>query len=242
MPTTLSSARYGKRAAIALAVLAMTSWAMAAESDQHGIHVTGAGEVVVVPDMATVALEIRRVGPAAAPLKKELDKVTAAVIALARRHGVAERDITAAAAQIYPNTRYDNGRQSIDGVVASRSISLIVRDLDELGTITNAALEAGVNSVGQIRLDTSRRAELEDEALDHAVTDANRLAERLATGFRVELGRAYDVRTIGQRTVRPEMATRALAASADDGAVSAGEMTIRREVSVSYTILGDAPR
>ncbi|MEL7538270.1 MAG: SIMPL domain-containing protein [Pseudomonadota bacterium] len=222
---------------LTVASLVMTSWAMAQGDNQHGIHVTGAGEIIAVPDMATVSLEVTRIGPRAAALKSELDKVTAAVIRLAQRHGVDAKDITAAAVQIYPNRQYQDGRQTIDGVVASRSLSIVVRELDKLGDITNEALEAGVNTIGQIRLDTSERPELEDRALDLAVSDARRVAKRLASGFDVQLGRAYDVRTIGTRSVRPEVNARALAASTDES-VSAGEMTIRREVQVSFSILG----
>ena len=224
---------------LALALACVTSWAMAEHRDAYGIHVTGAGEIVVVPDMATVALEIRRVGPAAPVLKKELDGIVAKVIRMARDRGVAERDITATAAQIRPNTRYEDGRQTIDGVIASRSITLIVRDLEELGIITNAALDAGVNTVGQIVLDTSRRTELEDKALDSAVRDARRLAARLAQGFGVELGRAYDVATVGQRRVAAEGIANVMRSSAPESeSISAGEITIRSEVAVSFSILG----
>ena len=49
-----------------------------------GIHVTGVGEVQVVPDLARISLEVRREGVDAAALKTELDTVTRAVLALTR--------------------------------------------------------------------------------------------------------------------------------------------------------------
>ncbi|MEM1260971.1 MAG: SIMPL domain-containing protein [Pseudomonadota bacterium] len=225
---------------VALISTSVPSWVVAQSVDNTGIHVSGAGEIQAAPDIATISFEIKKIGNRVTAIKADLDETTAAVIKLARDAGVAEKDISATAVFMMPNTRYNKGSsQSIDGVIATRALTITVRDLTVLATITNGALEAGINTIGQIQLDTTERAALEDRALDLAVADARRLGERLAKGFDVELGRAYDIRTVGRHTVRPEMARAAMLTSGDES-YSTGEITIRREVEVSFSILGNA--
>ena len=48
----------------------------------EGIHVSGRGEVLVIPDMARVTLRVTRDGQDAVALKKELDDVTRKVLSL----------------------------------------------------------------------------------------------------------------------------------------------------------------
>ncbi|MEM8981379.1 MAG: SIMPL domain-containing protein [Pseudomonadota bacterium] len=232
--------RLVKQGLLALFAASVPSWGVAQNIDNAGIHVSGAGEVLIVPDIATISFEIKKIGNVAAAMKSELDEISAAVMKVARSAGVAEKDISATSVLMVPNTRYNKGNsQSIDGVIATRSMTIIVRDLTSLADITNGALDAGINTISQIQLDTTERANLEDRALDLAVADARRLGKRLADGFGVELGSAFNVRAIGRHSARPEIARTTLLKSGDDS-YSTGEMTIRREVEVSFSILGNA--
>ncbi len=95
-------------AAIVCSVLALL-WpegdAMSQSMDNLGIHVSGRGEVEVVPDMARFSLEINRQGQDAVALKKEMDAVTAKVLQLTERLKIDRKDVTAAMVNIQPNYR-----------------------------------------------------------------------------------------------------------------------------------------
>ena len=143
----------------------------------EGIHVSGRGEVLVIPDMARVTLRVTRDGQDAVALKKELDDVTRKVLSLTRSLKIEGKDVTAAVVNIQPRYRRGGGQSVIDGVTASRTIAVVLRDLDRYGQLMNGALELGVNSVSGTELDTSERQAREEEALALAMGDARTAAD-----------------------------------------------------------------
>ncbi|MEM7277201.1 MAG: SIMPL domain-containing protein [Pseudomonadota bacterium] len=210
---------------------------MSQSMDNLGIHVSGRGEVEVVPDMARFSLEINRQGQDAVALKKEMDAVMARVLKLTDKLKISRKDVTAASVQIHPNRVYNNGKQSIDGVIASRSIQVVLRDLDKFGSLMNQSLEMGINNIGNVQLDSSERIMLQEQALDAAIEDAKAQAARLARGFGVELGDVKNVNLGGQHVVRPQRGVAMRMESADSDSFSPGEMTVHREVQASFSIV-----
>ncbi len=227
-------------AAIVCSVLALL-WpegdAMSQSMDNLGIHVSGRGEVEVVPDMARFSLEINRQGQDAVALKKEMDAVMARVLKLTDKLKISRKDVTAASVQIHPNRVYNNGKQSIDGVIASRSIQVVLRDLDKFGSLMNQSLEMGINNIGNVQLDSSKRIKLQEQALDAAIEDAKAQAARLAKGFGVKLGDVKNVNLGGQHVVRPQRGVAMRMESAEADSFSPGEMTVHREVQASFSIV-----
>jgi uncharacterized protein YggE len=220
----------------------LASWlSIPAAAEPTGIHVTGSGEVRAIPDMARVNLEVRREGEDASALKARLDEVTAGVIEMAGSMGIEKRDITAAAVSIRPRYRPSDGGTEADGLIASRLIVLVLRDLGNVGDLINGALQRGVNGIGGIELDLSNRSELERDALDLAIDDARDEALRVARRFGVTLGQVIDV-SIDQHMVRPLMMEAMAARAADSGAdFSPGEIRIQRNVQSTFA-LGTAAR
>lgn len=217
---------------------ALLLWPIAAPADEPpgGIHVSGIGEVRVVPDTARVTLEVRREGEDAAALKSELDEVTAAVLELARELDIPERHVTAAAVNVYPRYRPTERAPEPAGVIASRTVEVTVEDLARLGELINGALERGANGVGGVQLDASNRAELENKALDLAIDDAVDEARRIARRFDVELGRLNDA-SASSHPVQPLMRMEAMAdRSMANESFAPGEMTIRREIRATFGI------
>lgn len=200
-----------------------------------GIHVSGSGEVAVVPDMARLSLEVRREGPDANKLKAELDEVVAAVLDLTDSLDIARRDVTAAAVNIYPRYRPRNDDSVIDGLIASRSIEVVVRDLVLIGDLINGALGRGVTGVGGVSLDASNRVELERRALDLAIDDASREARQIAERFEVKLGGLSNV-VAGSHSVQPLMMEAMAVRSVAKDTFAPGEMTVRREVQATFAI------
>ncbi len=221
-----------------LLLFAFVHPALGQDRDDDGIHVSGVGEILVEPDMARLTLQVTRQGRDVAALKDEMDRITAGVLKLTDSLGIDRKDVTAAMVQIHPNRVYENGRQSIDGVIASRSIEITLRDLDDIGALMNRSLTLGINNISGVQLDTSRRPELELKAIDLAIENASMLAERVARGFNVRLLGVRRVAVHGPVTVQPEMAMARMAADGGDS-FSAGQIRIRRDVQATFSIGGE---
>jgi uncharacterized protein YggE len=199
-----------------------------------GIHVNGRGVLQVEPDMARLTLQVTREAQDAAALKDTLDEVTRKVLNLTSSLGINREDVTAAAVNIQPRYRRGSGPSVIDGVRASRTIAVVLRDLENYGELLNGSLELGVNSISGTQLDTSKRDELEIQALDLAMANAREEAKRVAQGFGVRSGSVLDVQ-VGSRSVRPQLAMRAMESSAGDD-FSAGQIMIQRDVQATFAI------
>ena len=211
---------------------------VAVSQDNQGIHVSGRGEVLVEPDIARFTLQVTRQGRDAAALKKEMDQVTASVLKLTDSAKVPREDVTAAMVQINPNYVRQNNRQVIDGVVANRTINITLRDLDQIGQLMNRALELGINNIGGVQLDTSKRVTLEGQALDLAIDDAKAEAERVAKGFGVRLMGVRNVQVTGHHNVNPRMARMAMADESGGDSFAAGQIVIKRELQATFAIGG----
>ncbi len=208
--------------------------AASAQAQTEGIHVSGRGEVLVTPDIARITLRVARDGQDAVALKNILDDVTRKVLSLTRSLKIAGEDVTAAVVSIQPRYRRGAGESVIDGVTASRTIALVLRDLDRYGELMNGALELGVNSVSGTQLDTSERAAREEEALQRAMQDARAAAARIADGFGVSVGRLLDVH-VGQPPIQPMRGMMMEAAVAGDD-FSPGQLVISRELQATFAI------
>lgn len=201
-----------------------------------GIHVSGRGTIEVEPDMGYVTLRVRREGTNADTLKQEVDTVVGAVLELAGRLDIAARDVTATAVSINPRYQRRGDEMVVEGLIATRSVSITLRDLGRFGDLLNGSLATGVNNLDPIQLDTSKRDALEDQALDLAMEDARREAARVAAGFSVTLGPVTDVQ-VGGHSARPapEMAMAMRADSAMP--ISPGVIQIDRFVEATFAIL-----
>lgn len=224
-----------KQLGASLLVLVCLSGCNAAADDTAGIQVLGRGMVEVAPDMGYVDLYVRREGPSADALKQELDTVVRAVLELTRQLAIAERDVTATAISITPRYRRRDKETVVEGLVATRTISITLRELDRFGELLNRALSLGVNNVNPMRLDTSRRSELEDEALDLAMSDARREAARVAAGFEVTLGQVTRVQ-VSSHTPQPRELARAAVMSDAGTDISVGVIRIERSLQATFAI------
>lgn len=200
-----------------------------------GIHVSGTGAVETVPDMGTVALHIRREGADPAALERELSAVIADLLALTQRLGIAETDVTATALRIQP--RYQPGKEGNlgDDVIATRSASITVRELNVLPQLLEQALAIGINNVDPIRLTSSIRRDLEAEALQLAMTEAKALADQVADGFSVTRGPVMDVQVHGGVSA-PRMAMQEMRA-APGATMTPGVIRIEQTVQATFAIV-----
>ncbi len=212
-----------------------------ADDNLRGINVTGVGEVRIEPDLLRVDFDVTKQSSTVSSARKATDAVTDSVLKLVRKLGVEDRDIVAASIRVNPmyrrNSSNSSGPPSIEGFQANRSINVTLRDMDQLDALLKGAVEAGVNGIGNINLDTSKRVELERQALDRAIADAMEQAQHVAGQFGVSAGTLLDVR-VGSHTPSPMRAeSRMMAMDASGGVPFAGgELSVTSHVTAVFAI------
>ena len=223
--------------AMTLLVATLLTTAMAATvlAQSNGIHVSGQGSLEVEPDMGSVSMHVRREGSDPAELRREIDKVVRAILKLVRNLKIAESDVTTAALSINPRYRRRDSETVVDGVIATQTILITLRDLDLFGRLLNRSLAEGVNNVDPIRLDTSRRVELENQALEVAMKDAREEAARVALGLDLRLGQALNVQVVSH-SLRPQMALMEMRSAGNSDTFNPGLIRVERNVQVTFAI------
>lgn len=231
-------------ALLAALLCASASSLGAAETERPRIvAVSGQGEVQAEPDQAIVTLGIESRKPRLEDARAEVTRSVDAVLKLTRDLKIDQKYVRATRINVQPEYNWDNAarERNLIGYFVSRQVEVDLRDLEKLGTLLEKATDLGVNQLGDPRLDSSKRRDLEREALAKAVQDARLNAEAVARAAGARLGAA---RTISASSgfVPVPVATRmfktAMAEAADASQTyQSGQMTFNGNVQVEYDLI-----
>lgn len=239
-----------KTLALALLASSMALTPLAASADglpdQPYIAVSGHSELQVAPDMAYVSLTLEKTGLDAKAAREDVEARAAKVIALARKLGIADKDIDAPSVRVYPEYTWvtssisgSKGQRKLTGQHVTRAITLTLRDLGHYGELVDGLFDAGVTDLGDVVMDRSDRTALEQKARGLAVADARDRAAGLAQSAGVNLGAVYSITEQGGGYVpRPMNMVREAAMSAAPATPEYldGKLQISADVSVLYLI------
>lgn len=229
-------------AAALSAALASFPAVAADEARPRTVSVSGTGEVAAEPDQARVTLGVEARRPTLAEARSEVSATVERVLALCRNLGIDPKRVNATRVQIQPEYSWNekDRKRVLLGYLVSRQVQVELRDLELLGTLLERAVDAGVNQVNDPMLDSSRRSELERDALAKAVQDARLNADTLARAAGATLG---PVRTLNGATSPPvvpmyrRQVAMADAAMAPEATYQAGEMKFTASVNAEYDLV-----
>ncbi|MFC5345907.1 SIMPL domain-containing protein [Brevundimonas staleyi] len=208
---------------------------------QPALNLSAYGEVKVAPDMATITFGVQTEAPTAQAAMADNATRMTQVFAALRRAGIAERDIQTSGLNLSAQYDYQNDQPPrLRGYQASNQVTVIINDLTKVGTTADAVVGAGVNQINGISFGLKDPKAAEDQARVLAVRALQDKARLYAQALGVELGSVRSLNEGGGYTPQPPMPVMAFARmSADAGAstpVSAGEMTVRIDITGTYDI------
>ncbi len=210
------------------------------------ISVPGSGSVTGTPDKAQVRLTVQKTNPSMEKARAEAVVVVQRFLALTKKLGIPEAKVRTTSAMVNPEYRWDQptSRQVLVGYSVQREFEVEVNDLDKLGALVEGAVDAGVNHVAPPVLDSTKRRELNRQALAAAARDAEANARTIADTLGVKLGSLRELTAGGAEPPRPPMpmammkATMAEAADAGGAATyTPGSLTFDATVNASFDIV-----
>lgn len=214
--------------------------AQAQEEILARMSVSGRGEAVAVPDMATIRLGVMAQEETAAEALDATSQVAGRIIARLESFEIAARDVQTSGLSLQPvYTRYDrdNGKPpEITGFRASNQVTVRVRDLDILGDVLGAVTGDGANTLDGLSFDVTEEEPLLDEARRSAVADARRKAELYAEAAGVSLGRVLSIDEQGGARPMP-MPMAEMRMAADSVPIAQGETGYSAQVSMVFEII-----
>jgi uncharacterized protein len=221
----------------------LTASAMAQEAARETrrepvVVTTGSAILKRAPDRAFVNIgaEARAVAPKDAQAQNA--KTMTAVRERLKALGISDSAIETRSLDLQPEFDYVDNRQKLRGYVARNTVEVRVDDVTRVGEIIDAAVNAGANSIHEVRFDLKERATVEREALKAAVADALARASALASGAGKTVDRIVTIEEQRAEMVpmqRSVMFARAEVAQAQTP-VAPGEVEIRATVTVTAAI------
>ena len=235
-------------------VLSVKEWKsvkyVGGENSQGYITVSGTGEAVAVPDLATFSFSATEV---AKTVNVARDAATLSInkaIDLLKKSNIAESDIKTTGYSIAPKYEYSGGdcnvyrcttgKQIFIGYEVSQTVLVKVRDLNKVGQLFADISASGVKNIGDIAFTVESQELLKQQARNEAIAKARKQADDLAHSLGVKLvrissfneGGAYPMPYYAKGGDMMEVS----AVASPVPMVPVGEQKIVSSVSITYQI------
>lgn len=138
---------------------------------------TGHGQVSVAPDTAIIRLGVQTSGENLTQIQADNARSSQAIIQALQRMGVS--DIKTSQYSIDKVYDYVEGRQVDRGFAVRNILEIRTNNLGDVGTIIDAAVNAGANLVDLISFDISNRDYYYQQALNMAIMNAIQTANSI---------------------------------------------------------------
>lgn len=209
------------------------------------LSVSGVGQASAAPDIAFVDLGVVTSGPEVGSAVERSNQTTSAVIEAVEEAGVDAADIQTSSFNVWSEERFDQGPISPEGEPAAgqviyrveNGLRVTVRDVEQLGTVIQAGLDAGANQVRGVSFSIEDSSAVEEEARAQAVENARARAANLAEQMGVTLGDPVVVSEGSNGGVPyPAFETAVGLGGGGGPPISSGELTVRVQVNVTFDI------
>ncbi len=231
---------------ICLAALALAAPAALAESNISTLSLQGTASVSAEPDMASVTTGVVTNADTAREALTANTEAMSALLALVKATGVADKDMQTSGFSVQPQYVYSdktdaNGYRQpprIAGYEVRNTLTVRLRELDELGTVLDQMVSAGSNTIDGVNFAVSDSSALLDEARRAAMKNALGKAELYADAAGVCLDRITSISENGGYAPQPKLMRSMIAEDAMMAPVpvAAGEVGYDMTVSVDWEI------
>lgn len=207
----------------------------------HTISVTGIGTATARPDVAYVTLGVEIIDK---DVTEALSASTArmnAVREALEAFDIAPEDLQTVQYSVWIEQIYtDRGEPTGEyRYHVMNQLRVRLHDIAQVGPVLTAALDAGANSVGGISFEVKDTTELETQARELAIANAQAKAEQLAAGFGAEIAGLNQVAEVASGpgpVVRVMPAMEAGIGGGGQVPVEAGEFSVTVQLSAVFDI------
>ncbi len=218
--------------------------AVAATDLARTITVVGEGQITLQPDIAQTNIGVDVIAPTVDEASTQAAATMEAVLSALQEQDIADRDIQTTGYNVWVERPYGpEGPTDTTLYHVGNSMMVTIRDLDKVGSILDAAIEAGANNIYGVTFSMADPNALKGEAREKAVTDAQAKAQELAGLNQVELGTVISVsEVIGGNGAYypggygPFFGQAAGLGGGGGGPIVPGELNLTVQLQVTYAI------
>ncbi len=167
------------------------------EVDRRWVSVKGRGVVESAPDLAILQLGVVSVAKTAQLATASNNRSMEKILEDLQREGIEEKDIETTNFNLTPKREYrKNLPPLIVGFQVTNTLMVKIHDLEKVGEVMQAAIEAGGNNFQSLEFTISDPSDQQEEARRRAVEDAVMRAETLTEPLDAEVGQPISIQEI----------------------------------------------
>lgn len=152
------------------------------------VTVSGVGRASRSPDVADATFVAEATRPTAVEARGAAAAIASAVLAALGAAGVANDDLRTAGLDVSPTWEHDGQKMVRTGFTVTNRIAAVVRDLERVGRVIDAGLEAGATGLEGVHFRIDDEAQAATDARRQAVADARARATTIAEALGGRLG------------------------------------------------------
>jgi uncharacterized protein YggE len=225
--------------AIVLGACAAAPAATSPQTPAHTLAVAGQGKVTIVPDIAYVNIGVHSEADNVAEALRSNTSQAQNIAQALQSMGVGAEDIQTSNFNIYPQQQFGpNGEQLGIKYMVDNTVYVTVRDLSKLGDLLDKVVSSGANNINGISFDASDKEKSIAQARQLAIDDAKSQAVELAKAAGVTLGEIQNLNVFSNNGPISMFDAKGGAAGVSAGSVpvSAGQMIVTADASITYEI------
>jgi len=178
---------------LVVAVLALFSSCLSSKDLVRTIEVTGTSEVTLTPDIASFSIQVSELGKTTSDAQNFANEKMAMILSVLRDNKVAEEDIRTTSINLRPSYQWLDGKQYLEGQVASQSVAVTLRNLSILGTVIDQLGEVSGIMLNSVMLDKEDKSEGQAQARSLAVANALEKAQLYAKEASMQVGKPITI-------------------------------------------------
>lgn len=174
-----------------------------AQTVRSSVSIVGEAKMNVSPDQVIFTFEVVTADKDLSAAKQANDRRSSQALAATKSFQIGPENIQTDSLTIspqYTGTKDPRGEHVLIGYEVTKRIFVTLKDLDKIDTFLAKAIEAGVNRVVAISIESSQMQRFQEQVRKMAVKNAQFKAQEYAAQLGQTVGKAYVIREDGADT------------------------------------------
>ncbi|MFA7560002.1 MAG: SIMPL domain-containing protein [Sphaerochaeta sp.] len=223
---------------VLIALVALTGCQSLTNTITRTVEVSGTAQVVVQPDIASFSIQVSEKAETTSEAQQKANQKMSVLLATLREANIQDRDLQTTMINLRPSYDYIDNKQVLAGQVASQTVSVTVRDLNNIGSLIDSLGQVSSITLNSISFDKEDKSQAQSEARDLALANALAKAEQYASQVNMKTTTPITISeySVASNPYNPRMMSMAAASYDMATEISAGTLTITSTVSLVMEI------
>ena len=219
---------------VLIALVALTGCQSLTNTITRTVEVSGTAQVTVLPDIASFSIQVSEKAETTSEAQQKANQKMSVLLATLREANIQDRDLQTTMINLRPNYDYIDNKQVLAGQVASQTVSVTVRDLNNIGSLIDSLGQVSSITLNSISFDKEDKSQAKSEARDLALANALAKAEQYASQVNMKTTTPITISeySVASNPYNPRMMSMAAASYDMATEISAGTLMITSTVSL----------